>query len=191
MVVGKRSHGSVDYLLKVLASGDKDAFNDFFSLYYPKVKSFAMRLCNDDFMAEDIAQDIFMQLWVRRKELCSISNINFYLYVATRNSSIKAIRQWMRKRQLDGVDCPSDIQADEEIDMEELLNELKKHITSMPKQQRKVFLLSRRDGLSNKQIAGLLGLSVRTVENHIAAALRTLREAQIIVSLMFCSYLIG
>lgn len=178
-----------DSFLKALARGDETAFNELFVLYYPKVKSFALRLIGDDFIAEDVAQDIFMKLWIRRDELESINDLKSYLFIAARNSSIKSVRQLMRKTNIDDIARQLHGPETNTVELNELLDHVRRVIDEMPSQQRRVFKMSREDGIANRKIAEQLGISIRTVENHIAAAMRKLREAEIIMELLLLLYL--
>lgn len=152
-----------DSFLKALARGDETAFNELFVLYYPKVKSFALRLIGDDFIAEDVAQDIFMKLWIRRDELESISDLKSYLFIAARNSSIKSVRQLMRKTNIDDIARQLHGPETDTVELNELLDHVRRVIDDMPSQQRCVFKMSREDGIANRKIAEQLGISRGTV----------------------------
>ena len=152
-----------DSFLKALARGDETAFNELFVLYYPKVKSFALRLIGDDFIAEDVAQDIFMKLWIRRDELESINDLKSYLFIAARNSSIKSVRQLMRKTNIDDIARQLHGPETDTVELNELLDHVRRVIDEMPSQQRRVFKMSREDGIANRKIAEQLGISRGTV----------------------------
>lgn len=152
-----------DSFLKALARGDETAFNELFVLYYPKVKSFALRLIGDDFIAEDVAQDIFMKLWIRRDELESINDLKSYLFIAARNSSIKSVRQLMRKTNIDDIARQLHGPETDTVELNEPLDHVRRVIDDMPSQQRRVFKMSREDGIANRKIAEQLGISRGTV----------------------------
>lgn len=178
----------VDHLLKTaLIQGDEAAFDIVFRMYYPKIKFFAARLCGDKAEAENIAQDIFMQLWIRRNQLIEIQNLENYIYVMTKNASFEIIRRSLQRQRIvqeTASEEPDDNIIDNELHYKELMDIVKEEIERMPAQRRRIFLMSRREGLSNEQIAQELGLSKRTVETHISLALQQLRHLMPLLELL-------
>lgn len=136
----------------------------------------AFKVLNDKAAAEDIVQDIFLDLWRKRHEL-SIENTSSYLFSAVKYRVLNYIRKnKVPMTDLDFVDKFNTLNSTEEfIDFKELRQTLDDAISDLPDQCRKVFTMSRFDHMSNKEIAEKLNLSLRTVENHISLALRKLR----------------
>ena len=165
--------------LAALAGGSEAAFDALFASYYPKVLQFVGQFCRDRSEAENIVQELFMNLWIRRASLASVASIDDYLFISARNAAIHYV-----KRSL--VTCSSDdaarnvvsddVPGDMKLCYDELYSFVMREIESMPEQRRRIFVMSRVDGLPNDEIARRLGISKRTVETHISLAIAHLRK---------------
>ncbi len=182
-----------DILYSALSQGNKEAFDYIFRQMYPKVKTFIFHLCKDEFEAENIAQDIFMKLWINHERIKDIEDFDAYVFTMARNAALKWLRNYQHRQ---GTPI-NDIQIDSSAPSEDTLlyyKELEKiigeEIEKMPPQRRTIFKMSRIDGLSHKQIAEKLGIGVRTVETHINLALRDLRKAASIMRILIILSLI-
>lgn len=172
---------------------DIDAlFEQFYADNFPKVKNFAWLLTKSERDAEDIAQSIFMKLWMRPELWRNRQSMSDYLYAATRNEIYALFRhqkvereyeeKMMQSHLLDEL-CQGYTSMIENIYYKELLLLIKMALTRMPERRRQVFELSRFDGLSNKEIARQLQLPLRTVEDHIYKTLAELRKVLMFVIL--------
>lgn len=168
-----------------IASGDSEAFKTLFEMFYPKVKVFLVKLLKDDKASEDIAQDIFVKLWSMGPSLPEISSFNAYLYRMTKNAAINYLRD--RKPSVDISElliiCDGDIEQEYYRKEKELLVRLA--VEQMPSQRKRIFTMSRYQGMTNDEIAKSLGLSKHTVENHLTLALKELREIVVAFVLFF------
>lgn len=168
-------------------------FKKVFMHYFPKVKNFAWKLLKSENDAEDIAQEIFLKLW-ENPSLWSdnFSSLDSYLYKMTKNKVIDLIRQRYCE-----PGCATDTLYDEDlreaaqagsvlsdIYYKEIQLILRLSLEQMPAQRRRIFEMSRYDGMSNRQIAEELNLSVRTVEHHIYLALSELKKKLIVAFLL-------
>ena len=168
-----------------IAAGDTEAFKTLFEMFYPKVKVFLVKLLKDDKASEDIAQDIFVKLWSMGPSLPEISSFNAYLYRMTKNAAINYLRD--RKPSVDISElliiCDGDIEQEYYRKEKELLVRLA--VEQMPSQRKRIFTMSRYQGMANDEIAKSLGLSKHTVENHLSLALKELREIVVAFVLFF------
>lgn len=169
-----------DMLARALAHDDREVFNRLFEKLYPKVKYFITGMCHDEEEAENLTQNLFLRLWAKRDRLKSVDNISSYVFTMAYNESINFIRHSLT---LITLPIDSDVKemgggADPQRDVEykELIKKVYEKIDLMPMQQRKVFIMSREEGLTNREIAERLGISQRTVEAHISASLKELRK---------------
>lgn len=151
----------------------KTIFEEYFSsLYY-----YAVKIIHDDKIAEDIVQEIFLDLWKKRDELY-VNKIANYLYTAVRFRCMNHIRHQKVKGDYSEKRIREyEPQIDDSIIMieEEMVKEINKLINSMPEQRKKVFQLFL-DGLSQDEIASELNISVNTVKTHKLNARQFLRD---------------
>lgn len=157
----------------------KQAFDIIFSRYYVKVKLFVLGFIKDKAEADDIAQDIFLKLWVQRYKIGVVADWDAYFYKVARNSTLNALKA-KHKKQLSTTSPPlqvADYVALEDIvctdELQTIINNV---IKQMPPQRSKVFTMSRVEGLTNQEIATALNISKRTVETHITAALNQIKR---------------
>ncbi|HEX6533974.1 MAG TPA: RNA polymerase sigma-70 factor [Gemmatimonadaceae bacterium] len=166
-------------------SGDVDAFESIFRRYYEHLCLFAERLLRSPDSARDAVQDVFVAIWRQKASCQGCDNLRVYLFTAVRNRVLKLLRHRnvvnrTRARMALEHRSPGHGAApetpEEESDARELAAAVERIIQQLPERSREAYLLHRRDGLSYAEIAAVMDVSVRTVENHIARALRGLRE---------------
>ncbi len=178
-----------DLIIKKLCEGDEKFFDELFLKYEPKLHAFINGIIHHKEDTENLIQDIFVNLWKNRTSLCNIRDIDSYLFIAARNEAFRYLKKSLRNvsEDINKLDIKDDVSAEDDLLMKELLDYIYKVLDTMPKQRKKVFLMSRRDGLSNEQIANTLHISRRTVESHIYSTLVLLRQ-QILVFLLAFFY---
>ena len=174
------------FFMSALAEGNEKAFDALFVEYYPKVLRFVMCFCHDKSEAENIVQELFMQLWIKRERFIKIENLDNYLFISARNSAIHYVKQSLvciDEKSACNVQS-NYISGEMKLCYEELYSFIMNEIGSMPEQRRRVFVMSRVDGLNNSEIAQRLGISKRTVETHISLALAQLKKLLPIIGLL-------
>ena len=166
-------------LISDLKKGDQKAFKFIFDLLCSNLVYFSYNIVKDQSTAENIVQDVFLHIWEKRKSLNEDQNLKTYLYTIVKNRSLKYIRHQnvVHKNEPELKLIYSDkIEIDKKIESEELSRQYEKAINKLPEKCREIFLLSRNYNLKYKEIAELLGISVKTVETQISRALKTLRD---------------
>lgn len=167
-----------------LRKGDEKAFSDVFRLYYPDLFNYAGRIIRDEEQAKDVVQEVFCRLFENRLQLDVKTSLKSYLYKSVYNQCMDLIRHWKAVRGYESEKA-LDVYLDEIIQLPEaelrLLNQetgdaIQQAIERLPERCREVFCLSKLEGLSNKEIAERLGISVKTVENQMTTALKRLRK---------------
>lgn len=171
-------------LVYQLNKGDKKAYEKLFLLYYDKLLHIAKGYIGTKEDAEGVVQNIFLKLWDKKTDFTSISNVNNYLFTMTKNACLDLIKHRKVKNSFtqEYVAINSDLQqqfiADEETSAfleKELEQRITKAIELLPKKRKVVFLKSRFEGMKHAEIAESLGISQRTVENHISNSLQHMR----------------
>ena len=157
--------------------------DDFEALYLrhaPLVERFVGSLVRDTDAVDDIVQDVFLNLWNRRRNLSEKTNLSAYLFAASRNAVADWFRRYAKAPSLSledsGIAALLGSDGSGDIARAEMLEAVNRCVERMPLKRREVFLLSRAKGLKNAEIASLMGLSEKAVEYHISRALADLRK---------------
>lgn len=166
-------------LIRSIRQGDSKAFEELFRKYYDRFYSFACAMLNDRDAAEDILQNVFLKLWIGRERLDEDRSVSNYLLVSIRNEIYDYLYLKYNQNVVRGIfpeveDNSGDIEN--RIDDSEALRAVDRYISKMPMQRQRVFMMSRYQQMSSKEIANVLGISERTVERHIYLALKDLKN---------------
>ena len=140
-------------------------------MYLP-LGMYALRIVEDAQSAEDIVEDCFMKAWQMIEEGKDFDDFKAYMYRSVRNGCISFIRN---RKETVGVECIPEVD-EETVDTSERDARLWKAIDALPDKCREVFLLSKRDGLSQEEIAERMGISIKTVKNQMTKAFSRLRD---------------
>lgn len=176
--VNDTAPGDEGELLARLRTGAEDAFDALFRRHYPMLVVSGTRLLGDRAQAEEIAQDVLLELWRRRESLQLTGPVGAYLHQAARNRGLNRLRRLRTERvgepyvRAPGSSSPTDARAIST----ELAQAVRDAIAGLSAPQREVFEMSRDRGLTYQEIATLLGLSVKSVEARMGRALKELRE---------------
>ncbi|MCB9246444.1 MAG: RNA polymerase sigma-70 factor [Flavobacteriales bacterium] len=157
-----------------MSAQDELRLKDLFEAYYSGLCDFALYFLEDAQESENVVQQVFVDIWERRDEVFGEKSLKTYLYTAVRNRCLNQLRKTQISHLEDEHIAEEDPTA--RIEMAELARFIEKLIDQLPTKCRYIFLRSRRDGMTYKEIASELDISVRTVENQIAKALKFLRS---------------
>ena len=175
-------------LLTNLSHGDAKAFESLFMLYFPKLKLFLSGFLDSEAEAEDLAQDVFVKLWQNRLSLAEVENLNAYLYRIAKNTLYTYLDRSYSPNTIpmeESFHIASVEELEEIVFAKELEELIEVTIEKMPPKRKAIFCMSRKQGLSNDEIAFQLNISKRTVETHISAALTDLRKVISVLMLFF------
>ena len=158
-----------------ITPGVRKTFDDIFEELYVPLCYFSNAILENNALAEDVVQSVFLKFWEQREKLYKINNIKAYIYKSVRNASVDRLR-----KEEHTVSISKEIIQDENIELriieEEVSIELKKILRLLPKKCKKVFLLSVLNKWSYKQIAKELGITINTVKSQRARAIQIIRE---------------
>lgn len=166
-------------LLAELRRGGEDAYDQIFRTYYARLVHFAAGMLGETAPAEELAQDVMLELWRRRTTLTVDTSLQAYLFRATRNRALNYLRHEKvvkRGSVFAAQDMTSPAVGDRNIAEKEIDAALRQSIGELPPRCREVFELSRMQGLKYSEIATALNISVKTVEAQMGKALKILRE---------------
>jgi len=164
-------------LTSLLYEGDELAFTEIYNRHWQFLFTAAYNALRHKEDSLDVCQSIFMWIWENHKSIHIKTNLQAYLYTAIKYKIANLIRQGkIRESLLDDV-MAAEIRADEKLELEvkELKNFIDQLVNELPDKCREVFLLSRNEHLTHRQIAERLGISEKTVDDHITRALKTLK----------------
>lgn len=166
-------------LLEQCRHGNEAAFNVLFRRYFNKLHQFTFKFVKDEVIAESLVLDLMLQIWQKSEQIDTRLDIAPYLFTAMKNRVFNHIRKKYQetvaleeipeKHQLSNT-------PDEALEASELASAYHHILEQLSPQRKKVFEMSRNQAMSHKEIAAELKLSVNTVENHISASIRFLRQ---------------
>ena len=170
---------SEEALTAALATGDARVLNEMLRRHWPRIVRFASHITGCDDLAEDIAQEAFVQLWRWRTRLSGGSVVAF-LHRVARNLALNEVRnrEAHRRAHTIGADHePIVPPPDEVLELRGVEHAIDRAIAALPPRQRAVFVMARYEGLRHEEIAKILGTSPQTVANQMTSALMRLRDA--------------
>ena len=157
-------------------------FENLFHVYYDSLLAYAYKKVNDWAVAEDLVQDVFVALWMRKDTVDFSESIKPYLYKAVYHRSLNYLSSHREYLDVSTDDVERVLHKDmilynqqDSLLMKEVSEVIVRFVDTLPPQCQKVFKLSRMDNLKNREIAERLQISEKTVEDHIRKALKELR----------------
>lgn len=166
---------------RIALQSDEQAYEELFHHFYPSLYQFARSFVKTGQLAEEVVSDVFIRIWQKRTALARIRDLKLYLFISTKNTSLNYLRQQKRN-----VLLPDDYRVqlssvyfdpEELLITAEMINRVQQAINQLPPRCQLIFKLIKDDGLKYKEVAGLLNLSLKTIENQMTLALRKIGSA--------------
>jgi RNA polymerase sigma-70 factor (ECF subfamily) len=168
-------------LLLSMAKGDEKAFRQLFNHYWQHIFSVAFAFTKSIVLSEEIVQDVFLKVWLKRELLIPVKNFKGYLFTVARNHIYNELRKKSCEqafaKHLEEYFMEISSLPEQQLLLKEAQSLVDKAVAHLPVQQRTVYELSRKDGLDHSQIADKLGISKLTVKSHMNKALHVIRQA--------------
>ena len=170
-------------MLNSIAEGDERAYKTLFYMYYPRVRAFALGMLKNVDDADDLAQMVMMKVWLKRDLFYEVENFDSYMFRLTKNS----VLNFIASKRVEFAELADDL-VDNRASAVSFNPEaqmvardtgviIDMAVGKMPPQRQEVYRLSREQQLSNDEIALRLGITRKTVENHLNLALNDIRKA--------------
>lgn len=175
-------NGELDSLLERIAENNNEkAFRRLFDLFYPGMIHIAYHYIKSYTLAQDAVSEVFINIWAYRKGLTRIKNFRTYVFVITKNKAIDMARQhWIIKKDRFPDDAfmvnTTNISPEKIFIYQEISRKVKRTIQRMPSRCRLVYVLVKQQGMSYKEAAALLNISVKAIEKHMGKAMKMLKN---------------
>ncbi len=165
-----------------IADGDLRAFRLLFDSLFLKLSKFSFSFVLSKEISVEIVDELFVQLWLKKEEINNINDIKVYLYTATKNASLNYLTKRARTITMEPyenvqVQISDDSSPEQILITKELQNKISSAVNSLPPRCKLIFKLIREDGLKYKEVAEILNLSIKTVDNQMIIAVSKIRES--------------
>ncbi|MGK7395561.1 MAG: RNA polymerase sigma factor [Candidatus Cyclobacteriaceae bacterium M3_2C_046] len=168
-------------LIQKLKKGDKKAFEFFFNKFYDLLFSVATQYLNNRDEAEEVVQEVFYRVWCSRENLQPHLSFKAYIYTIAKrliyNNSRKNLVRITYEQHYKASNLNANNSLEEYLNFHELDQQINLCIEQLPPKRKEIFIMSRQQGLSHKEIAEKLHISSHTVESQIAKALKFIKES--------------
>lgn len=171
-----------DLLFRISKFSDEGAARELFNLFHPKLVRFAVFYVSSVHDANDIVSEVFIKFFRRIKKNHDIQDISFYLYKSVKNQCMTHLKGQKKDFSIDDMDWDNAMyhyevrNPESELINRELSLQIEEAINNLPPKRKLIYKMVVIDGLKYKEAAEILDLSVKTIENHLALAVRDLRD---------------
>src|SRR6185369_12691721 len=161
---------------------DTQAYKRLFLLFYPSLVNFAASIIKSKELAEEIVSDVFIKIWEKRQHLEKIENLSFYLFTAVKNRCVNQFNDFRIRTEININDVTVEFKSlyhdpEQKMISAEAIRQIQEAIDELPTKCRLIFKLVKEEGLKYKEVAELLQLSVKTVENQMSLAFKKIGSA--------------
>ena len=183
VMVNHKKNVFPNQLVEKIQQGDKSAFAEIYKAHFYGLCDFSYRYIKSQAVCEELVQDLFLYIWQNRREWNPSGTVKSYLYKSIKNRSLdylkhKRVQNEFANQQREEVEYTTVTQDNLRLHKSEdqLIKSIHLAIESLPDQRKMIFKMSREDGLTYREIAEVLEISVKTVETQMGRSLKTLRE---------------
>lgn len=166
-------------LIQLIAKDDQLAFRKLYDHYRNRVYSVAYKLTRSSNTANEIVEDVFLKIWLRRTDLFKIHDFSAYLFIITRNDTYKVLKRIAKNYKFTLINDDDQTLAhndtEEQLIYKDYREILDGVVGQLPKQQKLVFKLIKEEGFRREEVARLLNLSPETVKFHLSQAVKKVR----------------
>lgn len=164
-----------------IADGDEAAFREVFHHYNRRIYPFVVKMIKREHLAEEIVQDVFTKIWIKRKLLPQISSPPSYIFTMATNRTLDELKKISNdsrliKEVMQAMERIGRNEIEEWLDGKESEHLINEAISTLPPQRQKIYRLNRMEGKSYKEIAEELNISVSTVKNQLTEAVHNIKE---------------
>jgi RNA polymerase sigma-70 factor (ECF subfamily) len=173
------SEESIYKLIRGLIDDDKKSFDDLYFYYYPKLYAFSKTFLKVEDDINDILQEVFIKTWDNRKKIKDVETFNAWIFTITKNSVVTYFREKIRQKDFESrvrKMAVGELVFNDSLEYKDLKERVDQLVEQLPEKRKMIFKLSREKGLSNREIAKKMEISIKTVEDHMLYSLRFLRN---------------
>ncbi len=182
-------------LVKLLKNGDMSAFDTIYKKYSRRLYGFVFRYVKQEADAEEIVQEVFIKIWQSREKISVYTSFESFLFTIAHNATVNLLKKKATEQKyVEHIKSLQHIgeayELTDEIHYKELKQKFQGLLNELSPRQKEIFQLSREEGLSHKEIAEKLSISVNTVKNHLVTTLSYLKNSLdngLIISGLFVS----
>jgi RNA polymerase sigma-70 factor (ECF subfamily) len=161
---------------------DETAYKELFFSFHKPLLQFSNSFVQSTETAEEVVSDVFIGIWERRRQLEEIKNLRVYLYICTKNASLKYLAKQQKNIAITIDDLKVELESphnnpEQLLLTAEMRNRIQQAVNQLPPRCKIIFKLIKEDGLKYREVAEILNLSVKTVDNQLSTALRKIGNA--------------
>ena len=171
---------NLDKILKELSKDNESSLEELFNYYYPRLYDFSKSFLKIEQGIDDILQEVFIRIWQNRKNIKDPTTFNSFIFTITRNLLLNELRSRLNHKNLKDevrrLSIAHEYAGFDHVQYKDLKYRISELIGELPDRQKEIFMLSRTEGCSHKEIANRLQITTKTVEYHISLAIKYLKQ---------------
>lgn len=169
----------LDTILAGLSKDQESTLEELYNYYYPRLYEFSRSFLKTEDGIDDILQEVFIRIWQNRRKINDPASFNAFIFTITRNLLLNELRSRLNhqnlKDEIRKLSIAPEYDGFNQTQYKDLKSRVEDIIGVLPERQKEIFILSRTEGLSHKEIAGKLQITTKTVEYHISLAIKSIK----------------